>query len=165
MSLKSTLIALAGNVGKCQENARSLKLELERGLLEVADSTSGKIWTNEAPTTAMDEGDITITDSDSFDGYYIIYRPLSSNTNNVIFIDKSAINDDNTYEIHHTYVSSGQVYNARRTVKLTKAEGSSDVKFTFSKGTTRHIDPYGTASSFTANNNVIIPAYIVGVKF
>lgn len=39
MSLKSALIALASNVGKCQENARSLKLELERGLLEVAGST------------------------------------------------------------------------------------------------------------------------------
>lgn len=50
MSLKSALIALAGNVGKCQENARSLKLELERGLLEVAD---GDLY-NKAVTVTAD---------------------------------------------------------------------------------------------------------------
>lgn len=41
MSLKSALIALAGNIGKCQENARSLKLELERGLALAGALTPG----------------------------------------------------------------------------------------------------------------------------
>ena len=173
MSLKSSLIALAENIGMCQENSRSIKQALAGGLADAAANAPGidggaesvKIWTNSTPAAAMDETDLTIDNADVYDGFYIIARPLSSNISMTYFIDASAINDDATYEIHHTYVSSGQVYNARRTVKLTQAEGSSSVKFAFSKGNTRHIDPYGTATSFTANNNVVIPLYIIGVKF
>ena len=38
MSLKTALINLAGSVGKCQENARSLKQCLEMGLVEASGS-------------------------------------------------------------------------------------------------------------------------------
>lgn len=38
MSMKTALLALANNIGMCQENARSIKLELTRGLSEVADA-------------------------------------------------------------------------------------------------------------------------------
>ena len=173
MSLKSSLLALANNIGMCQENARSIKQALAGGLAEAAvvapglegDAESVKIWTNTTPAAAMDESDITIDNSDIFDGYYIVYRPVSGSANFLIYLDSSNINDNTAYDIHYTYVASGQVYDARRTVELSKAVDSHDVKFAFSKGNIRHIDPYGTASAFSANNNDIIPIAIIGVKF
>ena len=38
MSLKSSLLALANNIGMCQENARNIKQVLAGGLAEVADA-------------------------------------------------------------------------------------------------------------------------------
>ena len=38
MSMKTALLALANNIGMCQENARSIKLELTRGLSEAAEA-------------------------------------------------------------------------------------------------------------------------------
>lgn len=79
MSLKSALIALAGNVGKCQENARSLKLELERGLLEVADSEINP-WTLVKTETGKTKIDIPETAKEIYvevaDSSDVIYMGL-----------------------------------------------------------------------------------------
>lgn len=41
MSLKSSLLALANNIGMCQENARSIKQALAGGLAEAGAATMG----------------------------------------------------------------------------------------------------------------------------
>lgn len=47
MSLKSSLLALANNIGMCQENARSIKQALAGGLTEVAKDVSYDEYTED----------------------------------------------------------------------------------------------------------------------
>lgn len=50
MSLKSSLLALAENIGMCQENARSIKQALAGGLADAADNSVVNYSTDEQDT-------------------------------------------------------------------------------------------------------------------
>lgn len=47
MSLKSSLLALANNIGMCQENARSIKQALAGGLAEISNDVSYDEYTED----------------------------------------------------------------------------------------------------------------------
>ena len=66
MSLKSSLLALAENIGMCQENARSIKQALAGGLAEVTANTLDD-WT----LVKTETGNTEITLPDSFNELYI----------------------------------------------------------------------------------------------
>ena len=56
MSLKSSLLALANNIGMCQENARSIKQALAGGLADAAgDSVIVDPWTKLGTATGSGE--------------------------------------------------------------------------------------------------------------
>ena len=175
MSLKSSLIALAENIGMCQENSRSIKQALAGGLVGVATNAPGidgasefvKLWVNETPTTAFTDQAVNIDDGDLYDGYYIIIAPTSGTIIHQYYIDKTTINDSNNHTIAYTSLvrSSGKIQFVFRDVSLSQVEGSHSVTFTFGKGRKSVLDTYGTASSTTDSNSDMIPQYIIGIKF
>lgn len=169
MSLKSSLLALAENIGMCQENARSIKQALAGGLTAVGAAAnvinSDKLWVNEAPSSAYADTPITITDGDQYDGFYVMLRPQANMPGYVFYYDAAAINDDVNYSAHYTYISSGKVYELYRNIKFTQAEGSHNVVLNVGKGRTFHIDPYGTGVSASDNNNGLVPLCVIGVKY
>lgn len=175
MSLKSALIALAGNVGKCQENARSLKLELERGLMEVASDAPDiggaseivKLWKNTTPSSAFEASNIEIENADVYDGYVLVIMQESGNISAVDYIDASWINDDTAHYLNGTSVnlSAGNMKKEYRSLQLSKTEGSNKVKFAFGDGKSGTIATYGTAVSASTLNTILVPLYIIGIKF
>lgn len=175
MSLKTALINLAGSVGKCQENARSLKQCLELGLIEAskdAPAIAGaseivKLWKNATPASAFAGSDVSITNSDIYDGYLIVYNHDSSSTASIDYIDASLINAEGSHYINANNInlSAGTMRKEYRSIQLTKAEGSSTVKFTFGDCKSATIATYGTGVSGSTANTLIVPIYILGVKF
>ena len=175
MSLKSSLLALAENIGMCQENARSIKQALAGGLVEAASDAPGidgaseivKLWKNSTPDSSFAGSDVEIENSDIYDGYILIYNHDSSSTSSMDYIDSSIINVDATHYINANNInlSAGTMRKEYRSVKLTKAEGSSTVKFTFGDCKSATIATYGTGVSGSTANTLIVPIYILGVKF
>lgn len=175
MSLKSSLLALAENIGMCQENARSIKQALAGGLVDVASDApaiSGaselvELWSNAEPTAAFDATDIEITNGDVYDMYLITARAQSGQCNLTFTVDSAVINDNNAYSLVYTHLvrSSGKVSHVFRTVTLTKAEGSHTVVFGFAKGRSSTLDTYGSEASTSDSNSSMIPEHIIGVKF
>lgn len=76
MSFKSSLIALANNIGMCQENARSIKQALLSGLTEVA-SDAEMPW--ELVKTETGTTSITLPES-----FHEIYIEVEDNFHNIL---------------------------------------------------------------------------------
>lgn len=175
MSLKSSLLALAENIGMCQENARSIKQALAGGLAYAAVNAPGidgaseivKLWKNSTPASNFAASDVEIENSDIYDGYLLIYNHDAGSISAIDFIDSSIINADATHYINEQNInlSAGNIRKEYRSVVLTKAEGSSTVKFSFGDCKAGTIATYGTGVSGSTANNLIIPIYILGVKF
>lgn len=71
-TLKSSIEALANNIGKCQENPRSLKSELERGLMDMADNATSGGGSTVTVTPVLESGTKIATigvDESSYDLY------------------------------------------------------------------------------------------------
>lgn len=175
MSLKSSLLALSENIGMCQENARSIKQALTVGLAGVATNASGidgvssikKLWKNEHPGDAFAGGTVTVDNSDDFDAFIIFTMDLSGECYLPYMADKSFINTNVSHSllINHMNGSAGKIIKIYRGVKLDQAEGSDNVVLTFTNATTSTINTYGEAASDSTTNNVMVPQFILGVKF
>ena len=175
MSLKSSLLALANNIGMCQENARSIKQALSVGLAGVATNASGidgaisskKLWVNATPTASFPATDVTVDNSDDYDAFIVAYEHFTWSGIQLWMIDKSAINDNTDHTIVQSYVDNpiGTVMKDRRSLRLTQAEDSSSLKFAFAGGYRDTIATYGSEGSSSAKNNAMLPIYIIGIKF
>lgn len=175
MSLKTTLINLAGSVGKCQENARSLKQCLELGLIEASKDapwldgaiSTKKLWVNANPSTSFSGGDVTVDNSDDYDAFIIFLKGISNDMCHSAMCLKANINDNtqHSYSISHINTSNNTIIECIRKASLTQAEESSNVVFTFTGCSTVAIDVYGTSTATSTTNSVLIPEVIVGVKF
>lgn len=177
MSLKTALINLAGSVGKCQENARSLKQCLEMGLMEASKDASGldntasfkTVWSNSTPDSDYADTPVTITGGDIYDAFIIYYLPSAGKTNSLLscMLPKSFINDsiDHAMKFIDYATGSGTIAMDFRSSKLTQAENSHDVVVTFGHGRVSTIDTYGTAGTTVNNDTKMKPMYILGVKF
>lgn len=104
MSLKTALIALAGNVGKCQENARSLKLELERGLTEAGAVAPGD-WTLLGSKTGATKVDIP-------EGYNELYITVTDASNHLWLASyvPSVILGETAQRLFNGYSASAEVF-------------------------------------------------------
>lgn len=175
MSLKSSIIALAGTIGKCQENSRSIKQALELGLVEVSKNASGidgaistkKLWVNANPNTSFSGGDVTVDNSDDYDAFIIFLKGISNDMCHSAMCLKANINDStqHSYSISHINTSNNTIIECIRKASLAQAEGSSNVVFTFTGCSTVAIDVYGTSTATSTTNAVLIPEVIIGVKF
>lgn len=175
MSLKTALLALANNIGMCQENARSIKQALAVGLTKAAFDAPGiddaisskKLWVNMNPASAFPATDVTVDNSDDFDAFIVAYSIFTWSGMSLWFIDKSAINDNANHTILDGFIdtSNGVIIRSSRIAKLTQAEGSTSVKFAFTAGTRSTVNTYGTAATTTDNNTNMVPQYIIGIKF
>lgn len=175
MSLKSSLLALANNIGMCQENARSIKQALAGGLAEVAVNASGidgtadckKLWNNEHPTDAFPATDVTVDNTDDFDAFIVVYSLFSWSGMSLWYINKAAINDNSNHSIFHNYLdnTNGIMIKSTRSMKLTQAADSTSLKFEFAGANRDTLSTYGSAATSTANNSNMIPQYIIGIKF
>ena len=177
MSLKSSLLALANNIGMCQENARSIKQCLELGLIEASKDASGidnpasykTVWTNSTPDSDYADTPVTITGGDIYDAFIIYYLPSAGKTNSLLscMLPKSFINDSTDHAMNFIDygTASGTIIRDFRTSRLTQAEGSHDIVVTFGHGRVATIETYGTAGTTTNNDTKMKPMYILGVKF
>lgn len=175
MSLKSSLLALANNIGMCQENARNIKQVLAGGLTEVASDAPGldditeivKLWTNEHPTSAFDATDVTIKNADVYNGFLLIIMQESGNISMCDYIDSSVINDNTDHYINADAInlSAGVMKKEYRSLQLTQAADSHDIVFKFGLGKTGTIATYGTGVSASTTNGVLVPLYIIGLKY
>ena len=175
MSLKSSLLALANNIGMCQENARSIKQALAGGLEAVASNASGidgvtsckKLWENEHPTDAFSATDVTVNNSDEFDAFVVAYSIFNWSGISLWLIDKSAINDNSNHSIFNDYLnhSDGIMTKSTRSMMLTQAEGSNSLKFAFATCYRNTLTTYGSAATSEAKNGDLVPHYIIGIKF
>ena len=101
MSLKTALINLAGSVGKCQENARSLKQCLEMGLYVAGVSAD---WTLIGTKTGATKVDIPA-------GYSEIYIEVALSTNVMISaIIPMATLGETAKRVVNGYFASDSVY-------------------------------------------------------
>ena len=175
MSLKSSLLALANNIGMCQENARNIKQVLAGGLDMVASNASGvddvtslkKLWENEHPTDAFPATDVTVDNSDEFDGFVIVYSLFSWSGMSLWYIDNDAINDNANHSMFHLYLdnNNGVVFKSTRSMKLTQAADSTTLKFELAGANRDTLSTYGSAATSASKNGDIIPRYIIGIKF
>ena len=177
MSLKSSLLALAENIGMCQENARSIKQALAGGLVGVAANASGLdepsemevVWTNSTPSSDYGEGTVTITDGDKYDAFIVYFLPIASGSNALqsFMYPASWINDstDHGAGFIEYDVSNGKVNRDYRMVRLTQAADSHDVVLNFGHGRSSTIATYGTAGSTTNADSKMKPINVIGVKF
>lgn len=175
MSLKTALINLAGSVGKCQENARSLKQCLELGLIEAskdANEITGamsakKLWVNANPASAFPATDVTVNNAEDFDAFIVGYSHFTWSGIELWLVEKSAINDNANHTILLSYVddASGTVMRDHRPMKLTQAEDSSSLVFKINAGARETISTYGTAGTGATKNDILIPEIIFGIKF
>ena len=163
MSLKTALINLAGSVGKCQENARSLKQCLELGLTEVAKSTIDggldvEIWTNPDTTQDFEAGSVTATVTGSFSAYIIIYGNKSGGIE-----DHMVTLDNVACSLYVTRLSTdGKIYVFTRNATITTSEGTCTATFTDCK--TAAVSAVGTSFTTSAHNNNKIPYAIYGIR-
>ena len=104
MSLKSSIIALAGMVGKCQENSRSLKQCLELGLLEASKDAPGA-WTLLGSKTGATKVDIP-------EGYAELYITVTDSSNHLWLASyvPTAILGENAQRLFNGYSASADVY-------------------------------------------------------
>ena len=175
MSLKSSLLALANNIGMCQENARNIKQVLAGGLTEVASDAPGiddaseivKLWKNTTPASAFAASDIEIENGDLYDGYCLVIMQESGTISILHYIDADWINDNTAHYLNATNVnlSAGNIKKEYRSLQLSKAEGSDKVKFAFGDGKSGTVATYGTGVSASTLNTVLVPIYIIGIKF
>ena len=175
MSLKSSLLALANNIGMCQENARSIKQALAGGLAEAAGEASTvenpmqyeKLWVNANPTSAFAAGDVTVDNSAGYDAFIIYVMYLSGNAYTPYLLPKSVINDNTDHYMieQHVASSGGKVSEAYRRVKLAQAADSDNLVLTFTGCSNNTIDTYGSAASSSAANSSMIPEIIIGIKY
>lgn len=175
MSLKSALIALAGNVGKCQENARSLKLELERGLLEVAGSATGSddpvdatiLWTNSAPTTAFGATVVKLEGvaKTDYKAYAILFAPGAPSQSFIEFVPASWIDDTSLHNAEQWNIvkSTGVMSAYTRPIEYKTVDD--EVAFDFHANSQYEFSTYGSAGTQTTKNGNLIPQYIIGLKF
>ena len=175
MSLKSSIIALAGTIGRCQENSRSIKQALELGLVEMSKDASGldgaistkKLWENEHPNDPFSAGDVTIDNSDDCDAFILYFKAEGGFGYIPYLITKSMINDNtnHTFNEQNMLPSQGKITQSSRTCKFAQASDSSNVVITISGGTYATIDTYGEAASTSGSNSRMVPELIFGVKF
>lgn len=168
MSLKSALIALAGNVGKCQENARSLKLELERGLLEVAGSTIDggvdivKLWENPDHTETFGSQTLKIDVTGKFSAYIVFF----GNNQSTPYVEDFLITLDgvrSSLNWMRLKASDGTVSYRCRDVTITTADGECDAVFT-NVTSADSISALGSAITTTTTNARSIPYAIYGIR-
>lgn len=177
MALKSSIIALAGTIGRCQENSRSIKQALELGLVEMSKDASELekpsemevVWTNSTPSSDYGESTVTITDGDKYDAFIVYFLPIASGSNALqsFMYPASWINDstDHGAGFIEYDVTNGKVNRDYRMVRLTQAESSHDVVFNFGHGRTSIIATYGTAGTTANADSKMKPINIIGVKF
>lgn len=164
MSLKSSFIALAGMVGKCQENSRSLKQCLELGLLGIADSTLEKnlsmipIWSN-SDTTASFAGQTVTAD---ITGEYSAYMVLYGNTTGVIEDSVIAIDSVLSRLAVSRLGSDGKLYQTNRDVTITASDGA--ISAVFTGCSTLEATALGSSISWVTNNSMKIPYAIYGIR-
>lgn len=118
MSLKSSLLALAENIGMCQENARSIKQALAGGLAGVAANTLDD-WT----LVKTETGNTEITLPDSFNELYIyVTRSHSSVTIYLAAPVVAALDDTANAFYEGSYATASANVQVRVKVSTTKAQ-------------------------------------------
>lgn len=174
MSLKSSLLALANNIGMCQENARSIKQALAGGLAEVASDAPGidgaaeyvKIWTNEHPGESYSPAAVASgVDKTLYDGFIIILAPAGYHHTALYYMPASYIGDNTTYNMDDYIIpfSDGVIKLQRRGVELKATDDK--VVFDFKHGEVSTFSTYGQQGSSTTSNGIMVPLHIIGVKF
>ena len=174
MSLKTALINLAGSVGKCQENARSLKQCLELGLIEASKDAPGidgaseivKIWTNEHPGESYAPASVASgVATDVYDAFIIVCAPAGYHHTTMMMFPASYIGDNTTYNMDDYIIpfSDGVIKLQRRGIEFKATD--SKVVFDFKHGEVSTFATYGQAGSSATSNTVMVPLYIFGVKF
>ena len=176
MSLKSSLLALANNIGMCQENPRSIKQALLGGLTEAAGEASTlespvemeTVWTNSTPASDYGESTVTITDGDKYDTFIVYFLPIASGSNALqsFMYPASWINDSTDHGAGFVEydVTNGKINRDYRMVRLTQAADSHNVVFNFAHGRSSAIATYGTAGTTTNADSKMKPINIIGVK-
>lgn len=175
MSLKSSIIALAGMVGKCQENSRSLKQCLELGLLEVSKDASeasapvetNVLWTNETPSSAYAPAIVTLAGvgKTDYDAYLITFATGAPSKGCVEFVPASWI-DDNALHIAEQWniiKSTGVMSTYSRPIGY--ASSDDGVKVDFHACSQYEFATYPSAGTSSMKNGNMIPLNIIGLKF
>ena len=164
MSLKSSLVALANNIGMCQENARSIKQALLGGLTDVAASTDDAglsidtIWSN-ADTTASFAGQTVEAD---ITGGYSAFIVSFGTTSGVIEDTVIAFDGVTTRVADARLGSDGKVYQANRDVTITVGTGV--ISAVFTSCTTLEATALGSSLSWVTHNNSKVPYAIYGIR-
>lgn len=115
MSLKSSLLALANNIGMCQENARSIKQALAGGLA-VAGAAAAGDW--ELVKTETGTTEITLPD-----GFHEIYIKVFDNANHIVTsaVFPEIALEETAREYRTGYYGSNSFYSATA-VSVSKAK-------------------------------------------
>ena len=175
MSLKTALINLAGSVGKCQENARSLKQCLELGLIEASKDASGStdpvdatiLWTNSAPTTAFGATVVKLEDvaKTDYDAYVILFSPGAPSQSFIEFVPASWIDDTTLHNAEQWNIvkSTGVMSVFTRPIEYKTVDD--EVAFDFHANSQYEFSTYGSAGTQSTKNGNLIPQYIIGLKF
>ena len=119
MSLKSSLLALANNIGMCQENARSIKQALAGGLAEAGAAAAGD-W--ELVKTETGSTEISLPE-----GFHEIYIKVFDNANHIVasVVFPEIALEETVIDYRTGYYGSNSFYSATD-VKVSKTKVSLD---------------------------------------
>ena len=118
MSLKSSLLALAENIGMCQENARSIKQALAAGL---ADAGAADVTVNPWTLVKTETGQVDITLPESFDELLCVITPPSPATKLSIVIPKADLGESAAGYASGRYAGASTYESGTVNVSLAKA--------------------------------------------
>ena len=168
MSLKSSLLALANNIGMCQENARSIKQALLGGLTETANSTEDggtdivKIWENPDHTQTFAGQTLKVDVSGKFSAYIVLF----GNNQSTPYVEDFLITLDgvrSSINWIHLKTADGTVSYRYRDVTITTNDGECDAVFS-NVQSADNITAFGSAITTITTNARSIPYAIYGIR-